>query len=203
MFLMIITGFYNRACHQRWTLVLISIGMATHALLVGRYLGSAFFLSAMCWGWMAVCGIQGRLEAARSMAIVMTALVLFGIVWIVVAGGAEMRVPILSLCLVPALVSWACAIHYVNFINRRSTEVDPAEEEFADEELAEEERAILYADFEGAMMASSGAGDPLCAASEQTESTGDDLLAEAMHRGPAAHIASNGRRQQKRGSNAA
>lgn len=101
---------------RSWTLVMIALGMTAYSLLVGRHLGSSFFLSALSWGWVAVCGIRGRLEAARDMALVMSALMVCAIALLLWAGDARSAGNLLSLGVVPSLVIWGCVILYVRHL---------------------------------------------------------------------------------------
>jgi Ca2+/Na+ antiporter len=101
-------------------LFLIAIGMAAHSLVVGRLLGSSFFMLAFFWGWVAAAAWRGRLESAQSMAIVM----------IVLLATAALAMAFLerniardfayyTFALYPAVVSWVCALIYIRHLQRK------------------------------------------------------------------------------------
>jgi hypothetical protein len=103
---------------RSWPLLLISLGMIAYSVLVGRHLGSSFFLTAMCWGWVAVCGARGHLSAAHDMAVVMSALSLAAILLTLLGGHAAAQANLLSLGLLPSAVIWGCVILYVQHLRQ-------------------------------------------------------------------------------------
>lgn len=112
-------GGWRADFHSRsWSLALIGIGMIIYVMLVGRHLGSSFFLSAMCWGWVAMCGLLGRLGAARDMALVMAVLTLIAILAVLAAGKAGGG--LLTLGLLPTLIVWGCVALYIRHLQSPS-----------------------------------------------------------------------------------
>jgi Ca2+/Na+ antiporter len=100
-----------------WVLFWIALGMAAHSAIVGRLLGSSFFMLLFFWGWVAAAAFRGRLEAARSMAIVMI-VILAGTSVALAFGPSGFRneLAYYTFALYPAVVSWICVYFYVRHL---------------------------------------------------------------------------------------
>lgn len=129
---------------QQWTLSLLSLGMAAHAFLVGGHLASMFLLTSMCWVWMALCGLRGRLDAAGSMAVVMTLITFISVVSLVLSESRSTYLAVLSLALLPSFVSWTCVACYIAHLRRQ----DRVGADTQDSDLV-----VSYAEFEHSMYA--------------------------------------------------
>lgn len=101
--------------------VLVSLVMALHTIMIGRYLESVFFIIAFCWGWMAVTAYRDRLKSAQSMALIM-----LGILVLIVLPMAVLRLDgselfsYLSLAIVPGIISWSCMFVYIRHISKQN-----------------------------------------------------------------------------------
>lgn len=98
-------------------IVFMSLGMLLHALLVGRYLGSLYFLAAFSWSWVAVTAMRGNLASAQAMVQTMIALVGASL-FLSIAAASDIAkfMPLVSLALVPGLISWVCMLIYIRHI---------------------------------------------------------------------------------------
>jgi Ca2+/Na+ antiporter len=103
-----------------WVLFWIAMAMAVHSIVVGRLLGSSFFMLLFFWGWVAAAAYRGRLESARSMAITMVVL-LAGVTVVLALRPAEFQneLAYYTFALYPALVSWICVYFYVRHLLQR------------------------------------------------------------------------------------
>jgi Ca2+/Na+ antiporter len=102
-----------------WVLFWIAIGMAVHSFIVGRFLGSSFFMLLFFWGWVAAAAYRGRLESARAMTITMVVLLV-----VVAAAMAFLRTEYEQLAyyafaLYPAIVSWICVYFYIRHLMQK------------------------------------------------------------------------------------
>jgi hypothetical protein len=98
-------------------IVLISLGMACHSLVVGRYLESMFFMAAFAWAWVGFASLRGNLHAAKTMAQTMIAITIGAAALLPVlgmSGGKETA--LISLALLPGGISWVCVLLYINYI---------------------------------------------------------------------------------------
>jgi hypothetical protein len=100
-----------------WGLFCIAMAMALHSIVVGRFLGSSFFMLLFFWGWVAAAAYRGQLEAARAMAISMVVL-LVGVAVVLALRPAEFQneLAYYTFALYPALVSWICVFFYVRYL---------------------------------------------------------------------------------------
>lgn len=103
-----------------WGLFAIALGMAAHSFVVGRLLGSSFFMLLFFWGWVAFAAYRGMLDSARSMAIIMmvimalaTGLIAFG------PSHAHNELAYYAIALYPAMVSWICVFFYIRHLQQR------------------------------------------------------------------------------------
>ena len=109
-----------------WVLFWIAIGMAVHSFIVGRFLGSSFFMLLFFWGWVAAAAYRGRLESARAMTITMVVLLV-----VVAAAMAFLRkefhneLAYYAFALYPAIVSWICVYLYVRHLMQKDGNVRP------------------------------------------------------------------------------
>ena len=103
-----------------WLLFWIAVAMAVHSAIVGRLLGSSFFMLLFFWGWVAAAAYRGQLESAKSMAIVM-------VILLTLTAAALAFQPVdlakdlayYTFALYPALVSWICVFFYVRHLLQR------------------------------------------------------------------------------------
>ena len=103
-----------------WLLFWIAVAMAAHSAIVGRLLGSSFFMLLFFWGWVAAAAYRGQLESAKSMAIVM-------VILLTLTAAALAFQPVdlakdlayYTIALYPALVSWICVFFYVRHLLQR------------------------------------------------------------------------------------
>jgi hypothetical protein len=96
-----------------------SLVMAVHALVVGRYLESTFFLAAFPWGWVALTALLDRLDMARAMGITMTGLLLLtsAILLLNITPFSQGDlVPLYSLGLFPSLIIWVCLPVFIRYL---------------------------------------------------------------------------------------
>lgn len=93
--------------------------MAVHALLVGRYLGSAFFITAFPCGWVAIAALRRDLAGARAMCFTMLCLIPVYLLsaHLLAESGASL-VALYSLAAGPALVCWLCLLALAAFIEQ-------------------------------------------------------------------------------------
>ena len=100
-----------------WVLFWIAMGMAAHSFIIGRFLGSSFFMLLFFWGLVAAAAYRGKLESARAMAITMVVLLVS-----VAAAMALFRASLhdgpayYAFALYPAIVSWICVYLYVRHL---------------------------------------------------------------------------------------
>ncbi len=120
-------GAYCVINQRYWLLFGIAIAMAVHSFVVGRFLGSSFFMLLFFWGWVAAAAYRGRLESARAMAITMVVLLVT-----VAAAMAFFRsefhneLAYYAFALYPAIVSWICVYLYVRHLMQKDGEAGPA-----------------------------------------------------------------------------
>jgi Ca2+/Na+ antiporter len=103
-----------------WLLFWIAVAMAAHSAVVGRLLGSSFFMLLFFWGWVAAAAYRGQLESAKSMAIVMVIL-LTGTAVALAFQPVNLAndLAYYTFALYPALVSWICVYFYVRHLLQR------------------------------------------------------------------------------------
>jgi Ca2+/Na+ antiporter len=109
-----------------WGLFWIAMAMAVHSVIVGRLLGSSFFMLLFFWGWVAAAAYRGKLESARAMAITMVVL-LVGVTVVLALRPAEFQneLAYYTFALYPALVSWICVYFYVRHLMQRDDHSAP------------------------------------------------------------------------------
>ena len=103
-----------------WGLFWIALAMAAHSAIVGRVLGSSFFIMLFFWGWVAAAAYRGQLTAARSMSVTMV--ILLAVISVAVAFiPSELRneLAYYTFALYPALVSWTCVYFYVRHLQQK------------------------------------------------------------------------------------
>lgn len=111
-----------------WLLFWIAVGMAAHSLVVGRLLGSSFFMLAFFWGWIAVTAWRGRLAAAQSMAAAMVAILAITAAGMAIMGSDLSRgIGYYAFALYPALVSWICVLVYIRHLHAKDVRRPPAD----------------------------------------------------------------------------
>lgn len=94
--------------------------MAAHSFVVGRLLGSSFFMLLFFWGWVAFAAYQGRLDSARSMAITMTVILAAASACLVfVPNDFHNSLAYYTIALYPAFVSWVCVFFYIRYLQQR------------------------------------------------------------------------------------
>lgn len=100
-----------------WTLFWLAVCLGLHALVVGKLLGSIFFVMVFFWGWVAVHALRGQLDAAQAMVITMCVL-LFGTAGLMIAYPQyfEHELAYYTFALYPAMVSWTCTYFYIRHL---------------------------------------------------------------------------------------
>lgn len=103
-----------------WLLFCIAVAMAAHSAVVGRLLGSSFFMLLFFWGWVAAAAYKGKLDSARSMAITMV-IILVAVAVALAIRPAERtnELAYYAFALYPALVSWICVYFYVRHLQQK------------------------------------------------------------------------------------
>lgn len=103
-----------------WGLFWIAAGLSLHALVVGKLLGSSFFMMLFFWGFVGIAGIRGALNTAQSMAIVMI-MFLTGVSAFMLMRGTQSssELAYMTFALYPALVSWISVFFYIRFLRVR------------------------------------------------------------------------------------
>lgn len=103
-----------------WVLFWIALAMAAHSAIVGRLLGSSFFMLLFFWGWVAAAAYRGQLESARAMAVIMI-VILVGTSVALALRPAEFtnELAYYTFALYPAVVSWICVYFYVRHLLRK------------------------------------------------------------------------------------
>ena len=92
--------------------------MAVHAVVIGRYLGSVFFLTAFAWAWVGVAALRGDLASARTMVLTMIGVLLISsalMLWLGVR--QDGLAAIFSLAIVPGAVSWISVLFYIVYLS--------------------------------------------------------------------------------------
>lgn len=103
-----------------WGLFGIALGMAAHSFVIGRLLGSSFFMLLFFWGWVAVAAYQGRLDSARSMAITMMVILAAATAgFLLMPNDFHNSLAYYTIALYPALVSWVCVFFYIRYLQQR------------------------------------------------------------------------------------
>lgn len=102
-----------------WGLFWIAAGLSIHAFVVGKFLGSSFFMMLFFWGFVAISALRGSLEAAQSMAVVMTVMLAGVTLATVLGGGAANELAYMTFALYPALVSWVSVFFYIRYLRAR------------------------------------------------------------------------------------
>ena len=101
--------------------------LAGHAVAVGGYLESVFFLVALAWGWVAVTGLREDLRSAQAMVVTMAALLALAVLIVIMLEVKTTRlVAHLSLALIPGLVSWICMFIYIRFVRHQQEQLERA-----------------------------------------------------------------------------
>lgn len=103
-----------------WGLFWIAAALAIHALVVGRFLGSSFFVMMFFWGWVAVNAMRGELEAAQNMVIIMCTLLFTAtILMVFYPQNFDHELAYYAFALYPAMVSWVSAYFYIRYLRVR------------------------------------------------------------------------------------
>ena len=103
-----------------WVLFWIAMALAAHSAVVGRLLGSSFFMLLFFWDWVGAAAYRGRFESARAMAITMIIL-LAGMAVSLALRPSEFRNDLAhyACAVYPALVSWICVFIYVRHLMQK------------------------------------------------------------------------------------
>ena len=104
-----------------WVLFCLAACLGLHALVVGKILGSTFFVMVFFWGWVAVYALRGQLDVAQAMVITMCVL-LFATVGLVIAYPHyfQNEFGYYSLALYPAMVSWTSTYFYIRHLRSKA-----------------------------------------------------------------------------------
>ena len=102
-----------------WSLFWIAAGLSVHAFVVGKLLGSTFFIMMFFWGFVAISALRGALETAQSMAVVMMLLLAGVTLSAVMHGTATTDLAYMTFALYPALVSWISVFFYIRYLRSR------------------------------------------------------------------------------------
>ena len=94
--------------------------MSLHAFVVGRVLESTFFIAAFTWGWVGIAALRNSLEAAQSMIITMTFLLVAAIVSAAMTMDTSHIGAYYSLALIPAAVANICFFFYIRFLEQQA-----------------------------------------------------------------------------------
>lgn len=95
-------------------IVAVALCMAVHAVVIGRYLGSVFFLTAFPWAWVGLAALRGDLMSARTMALTMIGVLTVSSVLLLSFGAQQSGLAAtLSLAILPAAVSWVSVLFYI------------------------------------------------------------------------------------------
>lgn len=106
-----------------WVLFWIAIAMAVHSFIVGRFLGSSFFMLLFFWGWVAAAAYRGRLESARAMAITMVVLLVsVAVAMAFFPSDFQNELAYYTFALYPAVVSWICVYFYVRHLMQKDSD---------------------------------------------------------------------------------
>ena len=103
---------------HRWVLFSLAAVMALHAFIVGRVLESTFFIAAFTWGWVAIATLRSSLEAAQSMIITMTFMIVIAIVAAAMTMDPDHLRAYFSLALIPTAVANICFFFYIRFLEQ-------------------------------------------------------------------------------------
>lgn len=97
--------------------VAVALCMAVHAVVIGRYLGSVFFLTAFAWAWVGLAALRGDLRAARTMVLTMIGMLLVSSALLLSFGGQQDGlVAVFSLAILPGAVSWVSVLFYIIYL---------------------------------------------------------------------------------------
>lgn len=105
---------------HRWVLFWLAMTMSLHAFVVGRVLESTFFIAAFTWGWVGIAALRNSLEAAQSMIITMTFLLVAAIVSAAMTMDPGHLGAYYSLALIPAAVANICFFFYIRFLEQQA-----------------------------------------------------------------------------------
>ena len=115
-----------------WGLFWIAAGMAAHSLVVGRLLGSSFFILVFFWGWVAAAAYRRELQAAQAMVIPMIfILVTTAVAMALLPSHFPHDIGYLTFALYPALVSWVCVFFYIRHLQRKQEQTMSGERRLA------------------------------------------------------------------------
>lgn len=103
---------------HRWVLFGLAMVMSVHAFVVGRVLESTFFIAAFTWGWVAIATLRNSLDAAQSMIITMTFLLVIAIVAAAMTMDPLHLRAYFSLALIPAAIATICFFFYIRFLEQ-------------------------------------------------------------------------------------
>lgn len=118
--------------YRYWGLFWIAMGMAAHSLIVGRLLGSSFFMLVFFWGWVAAAAYRRELQAAQAMVIPMIfLLVTTTVAMALLPAHFPQGIGYLTFALYPAIVSWVCVFFYIRHLQRKEDRAMPGERSIA------------------------------------------------------------------------
>lgn len=103
---------------RRYLLVVaVALCMAVHAVVIGQYLGSVFFLTAFAWAWVGLAALRDDLMSARTMALTMIGVLMVSS-FLLLSFGAQQDglAAIFSLAILPSAVSWASVLFYIAYL---------------------------------------------------------------------------------------
>jgi len=100
---------------RRYVLVVtVALCMAVHAVVIGRYLESVFFLTAFAWVWVGLAALRGDLMSARTMALTMIGVLTVSSVLSLSFGSRQDGlVAVFSLAILPGAVIWVSVLFYM------------------------------------------------------------------------------------------
>lgn len=127
-----------------WGLFAIALGMAAHSFVVGRLLGSSFFMLLFFWGWVAFAAYRGMLDSARSMAIIM--MVIMAVATGLIAFGPSQthnELAYYAIALYPAMVSWICVFFYIRHLQQRDGAVLASRERSGQRQAVKARGAVI------------------------------------------------------------
>ena len=95
----------------------LAICMAVHAVVIGRYLESVFFLTAFPWAWVGLAALRGDLVSARTMVLTMIGVLSVSSALLLLVGTQQHGLTaFFSLARLPGAVTWISVLFYIAYL---------------------------------------------------------------------------------------
>ena len=95
----------------------VALCMAVHAVVIGRYLESVFFLTAFPWAWVGLVALRGDLASARTMALTMIGvLAVYSALLLLLGTQQHGLAAVFSLAILPGAVTWISVVFYIAYL---------------------------------------------------------------------------------------